>query len=101
MARPTSPASRRIADWSWLPLAADGVPTQTSEISLPQTAWRTSVVTATRPLADDVGHQLDHAFLDDRRLPGADELELGGIDVDTDRGRWPSRARQARETAPT
>ena len=27
-------ARRSIARWSWLPLAADGVPTQTSEISL-------------------------------------------------------------------
>ncbi len=38
MARPRSWASLSIADWSWLPLGAEGVPTQISESSESSTA---------------------------------------------------------------
>ena len=57
-----------MAPWSWLPLAADGVPTQTSESRVSRTASRASVVTVTRPLAATCCHQVDHALLDHRRL---------------------------------
>src|SRR4029078_1288276 len=32
------------------------------------------------------GHKIDRALLDHRRFPGADEIELGFIDIHTDNG---------------
>ena len=43
--------SRSTAVWSWLPLAADGVPTQISDSSVSRRASPALLVTLTRPLA--------------------------------------------------
>ena len=85
---------------SWLPFAAEGVPTQTNESSVSRIASAASSVTDTRPEFDHVAHELLDALLEDRRLAVADQVELDRVDVDTDH-RWPSRARQASDTAPT
>ena len=77
-------ASRRIAPWSWLPLAADGVPTQTSEISLSRTAAAASVVTLTRPLAATLRISSTMPSSTTGVLPARDEVELGLFDVDAD-----------------
>jgi hypothetical protein len=77
-------ATRSIAPWSWLPFAADGVPTQMREISLPK--HRLPHVARHRhvAVADHLRHQVDHAFFDDRRLAFADQRQLGRVHIDAD-----------------
>jgi hypothetical protein len=81
---PSRLARRRIAPWSWLPLAADGVPTQTREMSLSSTARCASVVTATRPLAATCCIRSTMPSSTTGCLAGHDQVELGGVDVDAD-----------------
>ena len=97
---PSCAASRRIAPWSWLPLAADGVPTQTRLISLPSTAARVSVVTLTRPPAATFCISSTMPSSTTGVLPAAMSESLVGS-MSTPITWWPSRARQASETAPT
>ncbi len=83
IALPISTASRKMAPWSWLPFAADGVPTQINDMSLSRTALPASVVTDTLPLDGHLVHQGDHALFHHRRLAGHDQVELGLVNIDT------------------
>ncbi len=89
-----------MADWSWLPLGAEGVPTQTSESSVFSTASRVSRVTSTRPLAATWAIRSIMPSSTTGVLPAAIRSSFAWS-TSTPTTRWPSRARHARETAPT
>ena len=80
---------------SWLPLAADGVPTQTNDTSVSRIARSGIVGHGHAARIDHVAHQLLDALFENRRLARADQLELHRIDVDADHA--VAVARQARE----
>ena len=89
-----------MAPWSWLPLAAEGVPTQTSEMSVASTASAASVVTRTWPLAATCCISSTMPSSTTGVLPAAMRSSLVRS-MSTPTTSWPSRARQASDTAPT
>jgi hypothetical protein len=91
---------RRIAVRSWLPFAADGVPTQTNEISVSEIARRASLVTETRPesTTSAINSWIPSSRIGDLRLRIRPSF-VGSMS--TPMTRCPSRARQASDTAPT
>ena len=100
IAAPRSWASRSIAVWSWLPFGADGVPTQISETSVASTACRVSRLTETRPLATVSAISCTIPSSTTGVRPAAIRSSFAWS-TSTPTTRWPSRARQASETAPT
>jgi hypothetical protein len=81
-------------------LAAEGVPTQTSEMSLPSTACSVSVVTVTRPLAATCCIRSTMPSSTTGVLPAAMRSSLVRS-MSTPITWCPSRDRQASDTAPT
>src|SRR4030095_13580315 len=100
MTAPRSFASPSIAVWSWLPLGAEGVPTQRSEISLSSTAARVSRVTETRPLATTCVMRSTMPSSTTGVFPAEMRSSLAWSTL-APVTRWPSRGRHASDTAPT
>ncbi len=74
--------SRYVVDR--LPLGADGVPTQTREISVAAIAAATSVVARSAPLPTTSAVSSPMRSSTTGACPRSDEVDLGGVDVDSD-----------------